>query len=69
MRSYQHSRVFDAYKGTKEKIKENWTSLEYLQTLDYLLWEAIAPIHTECPSLFNTSLAKVVAWQATTLAR
>lgn len=60
---YEHSRVFDSMKTTKEKISANYTSLQYLQTLDYFLWEALKPIALECPSLFYNYLAKIVARQ------
>lgn len=64
VKSYEHSRVFDLLKQTKEKIAGNYTSLQYLQTLDYFLWQSLKPIHTECPSLFLNYLAKVVARQS-----
>lgn len=63
-KTYTHSRVFDVMKNTTEKIADNYTSLQYLQTLDYFLWESIAPIAVECPSLFYNYLAKVVARQS-----
>ncbi len=64
MQAYEHSRVFDSMKTTREKIATNYTSLQYLQTLDYFLWEALSGIAFECPSLFCNYLAKVVARQS-----
>src|SRR5882672_2411994 len=64
IKAYAHSRVFDRMKNTREKISGNFTSLQYLQTLDYFLWEAIKPIAVECPELFNSYIAKVVARQS-----
>src|ERR1700686_2345623 len=63
-KDYSHSRVFDVMKNTKEGIRENLTSLQYLQTLDYFLWEALKPIAAECPSFFYNYLVKVVARQS-----
>lgn len=62
-RSYEHSRVFDQMKTIKEGIQSNLTSAQYLQTLDYLLWNALEPIHAECPTLFNNYIAKIAARQ------
>lgn len=62
-KSYSHSRVFETLKGTKEVISDNLTSLQYLQTLDMFLWNALIPIQAECPSLFKNYLAKVIAYQ------
>ena len=63
-KSYQHSVVFDKFKVTQEAIVSNLTSLQYLQTLDYLLWKALEPIARECPSLYFNYLAKVTARQS-----
>lgn len=62
-KTYQHSKVFDSMKGTKEAIAGNYTSLQYLQTLDMFLWNSLEPIAAECPSLFKNYLAKIVARQ------
>lgn len=64
MKAYAHSKSFDAFKITKEQISGNYTSLQYLSTLDAFLWDALVPIHTECPSLFMNYIAKVVAQQS-----
>lgn len=61
--AYEHSRAFDALKTTKESITTNYTSLQYLQTLNHFLWQALAPISRECPELFRSYLCKVVARQ------
>jgi len=61
--NYEHSTVFDSMKTIKEKIQTNYTSLQYLQTLDFFIWESLKPIATECPSLFKNYFAKVVARQ------
>lgn len=63
-KAYEHSRVFDTMKNTEEQITGNLTSLQYLQTLDYFLWEALKPIAAECPSFFYNYLCKVVARQS-----
>lgn len=63
-KSYEHSQVFDIMKNTREGIKDNYTSLQYLQTLDYFLWESLKPIAAECPSFFYNYLCKVVARQS-----
>lgn len=64
MKNYEHSEAFSKLKDITEKISTNLTSLQYLQTLDMFLWNALAPIHAECPALFNNYMAKVVAHQA-----
>lgn len=63
-RSYEHSAVFDSMKNVREGIQNNYTSLQYLQTLDLFLWESLKPIAAECPSLFYNYLAKTVARQS-----
>lgn len=60
---YEHSKSFDQLKGIKEKIQTNYTSLQYLQTLNHFLWKALAPIAIECPDLFKNYLCKIVARQ------
>ena len=63
MKAYSHSAVFDTLKATQEKISDNYTSLQYLQTLDLFLWRALTPIYEACPVFFENYLAKVVAYQ------
>lgn len=62
--NYEHSLVFDKMKHIRERIPNNYTSLQYLRTLDYFLWESVKPIALNCPSLFNNYLAKIVARQS-----
>jgi len=64
MKSYSHSEAFQKLKETKEDITGNLTSLQYLQTLDFFLWNALLPIQTGCPSLFNNYLCKIAAKQS-----
>lgn len=47
----------------REKIQTNYTSLQYLQTLNHFLWNALTPIANECPELFKGYLCKIVARQ------
>lgn len=61
--TYEHSHAFDTLKNTKESVAGNYTSLQYLQTLDYFIWEALRPIAAECPDLFYNYFAKVVVRQ------
>ncbi len=61
--NYEHSVAFEKLKVTKERITANYTSLQYLQTLNHFLWKALTPIATECPTLFKGYLCKIVARQ------
>jgi hypothetical protein len=63
MKSYEHSASFSKLKNITERISKNLTTLEYLHTLDMFLWQALEPIHAECPSLFHNYVAKIVARQ------
>lgn len=63
MATYTHSKSFDILKTTKEKITTNYTSLQYLQTLNHFLWKALTPIAQQCPNLFKGYLCKIVARQ------
>lgn len=63
MKSYAHSKAFESLKGIKEEITGNFTSPQYLNALDLFLWNALEPIHAECPSFFNNYITKVVARQ------
>jgi hypothetical protein len=63
MATYQHSRAFEALKTIREKISTNYTSLQYLQTLNHFLWKALTPIALECPELFKGYLCKIVSRQ------
>lgn len=64
MKSYTHSKSFDLFKSTSEQIKGNYTTLQYLSTLDDFLWQALVPIHSECPALFTNYIAKIIAHQS-----
>jgi hypothetical protein len=64
MKNYEHSTSFHILKNIKEELTNNYTSLQYLQTLDFFLWKALEPIAAECPSLFYNYLTKVVARQS-----
>ena len=62
-RQYEHSRAFESLKTIKESITTNYTSLQYLQTLNHFLWKALTPIALECPEFFKGYLCKIVARQ------
>lgn len=64
MKTYIHSKVFDIFKTTKEKISTNLTSFQYLSTLDFFLWNGVEPVAIECPKLYLNYVAKVVAKQS-----
>lgn len=61
---YTHSEVFASLKQIKEEVKENYTTYQWLQVLDYFIESAIDPIADTYPDLADTYFAKVVAWQA-----
>ncbi len=61
--NYQHSIAFEKLKSLRETVTTNYTSLQYLQTLDHFLVEALKPISRECPELFKSYIAKIVARQ------
>ncbi|QRE00045.1 hypothetical protein [Burkholderia phage BCSR5] len=63
MKAYTHSKVFEDLKATKEKVSDNYTSLQYLQTLDMFLWNALEPIIIECPTFFKVYATKMVGRQ------
>ena len=65
MATYSHDLTFAALKNTREKITANYTSAQYLKTLDHFLWLALGPVINTCPYLFLNYVAKVVAQQAT----
>ncbi len=64
MKSYTHSTVFNELKRTVEDIQENLSSGDYLNTLDFFIWRALAPIAAECPMFYYNYIAKCVAHQA-----
>jgi hypothetical protein len=63
MSHYQHSYLFAVLKRRQETFTGNLTSLQYLQTLDYLLWNALDPIIKAAPLLWLNYCGKVVARQ------
>ena len=62
-RRYKHSEVFAEVKAIKEDIKVNLTSLQYLQILDYYLWNSLQFIIKISPNFFLCYLSKVIAYQ------
>ena len=63
-KNYEHSKTFDVMKTIKESITGNLTSLQYLQTLDHFLWQAVEPLMEALPELYLNYLAKIVARQS-----
>ncbi len=64
MATYTHDLTFAALKNRKEQITANYTSAQYLKTLDHFLWLALGPVINTCPNLFLNYVAKVVGQQA-----
>ena len=62
-RRYKHSEVFAEVKAIKEDIQVNLTSLQYLQILDYYLWNSLQFIIKISPNFFLCYLSKVIAYQ------
>lgn len=62
-RRYKHSEVFAEVKAIQEEIKINLTSLQYLQILDYYLWNSLRFLINISPSFFICYLSKVIAYQ------
>lgn len=60
---YEHSIAFEKLKVLKESITTNYTSLQYLQTLNHFLWNALTPIALECPEFFKGYMCKIIARQ------
>lgn len=65
MATYQHSEGFARLKNIKEGTTENYTTYQWLHTLDFFIESAIDPIATAYPDFLDNYFAKVVAWQAT----
>lgn len=59
MSEYEHSRVFEGLKNTKESILENYSSDQYFTVLDSLIYSALAPI-VENMDFLTPLLAEVV---------
>lgn len=62
-RRYKHSEVFAEIKAIEEDIKVNLTSLQYLQILDYYLWNSLRFLINVSPRFFICYLSKVIAYQ------
>lgn len=62
-RRYKHSEVFAEVKAIEEEIKINLTSLQYLQILDYYLWNSLRFLINISPTFFICYLSKVIAYQ------
>lgn len=62
-RRYKHSEVFAEIKAIEEDIKVNLTSLQYLQILDYYLWNSLRFLINVSPRFFVCYLSKVIAYQ------
>lgn len=62
-RRYKHSEVFAEVKAIEEDIKINLTSLQYLQILDYYLWNSLRFVINISPTFFTCYLSKVIAYQ------
>lgn len=62
-RRYKHSEVFAEVKAIEEDIKINLTSLQYLQILDYYLWNSLRFLINISPTFFTCYLSKVIAYQ------
>lgn len=62
--SYTHSETFGSLTAVNEEIKGNLTSVQYLHTLDFFIWQAVEPIVYECPQFFESFLVKCVTEQA-----
>lgn len=65
MSNYQYSRVFNTMKSAKEHIAGNLTSLQYLQTLDYFIWNALEPVIRTMPNYWINYCSKTVLRQLT----
>lgn len=61
MHSYQHSTTFTILKRIRESIPENYTSQQYAEVLDALLYSAIEPLvlHTNTCLIW---MPRILAW-------
>lgn len=64
MALYTHDLTFAALKNIKEQVTSNYTTSQYLKTLDHFIWLALGPVIKTCPNLFLNYVSKVVAQQA-----
>jgi hypothetical protein len=60
--NYRHSETFAILKATKERIKTNLSTGQYLKTLDQYLLNAVVPI-IEATCYYDVFLTKLLAWQ------
>ena len=58
---YAHSEGFARLKATKESIKENLTTYQYLSVMDDLLYRAVGPL-VESTRFLDNYLAQILAW-------
>ncbi len=59
---YEHSRTFANLKGIKETIGTNFSSYQYLSTLDSLLYKVVYPM-VDNTHFVDHFLTKILAWQ------
>lgn len=59
---YEHSKTFASLKKIKETIGTNFSSYQYLSTLDSLLYKVIRPL-VDNTHFVDHFLAKILAWQ------
>lgn len=60
--NYEHSATFASLKGIKETLEGNYTSAQYLETLDKLIDNALRPI-IQSTSLFEGFVGQLLGWQ------
>ena len=61
--NYKHSEVFAEVKAIEEDIKINLTSLQYLQILDYYLWNSLYFVIRISPGFITNCLSQILAYQ------
>lgn len=62
--NYEHDLSFASLKRTTETIKGNYSTPQYLKTLDHFVYRAIGAMVAGCPELVENYVSKVVAQQA-----
>lgn len=60
---YKHSEVFAEVKTIKEDIQCNLTSLQYLQILDYYLWNSLYFVVKIAPQYITNCITQAIAYQ------
>lgn len=60
---YETSSIFDTLKNTQERIQVNYSTEQYLNALDNLLFRSVEPILRSCSYLDNL-VAALLAWYA-----